>query len=379
MLSEHSVPRPSDHSAGDYADRLVSGIAASTRDDRAEVMDFRARMYGPDSAFADPAWVRWLYDEAPGTASEGRHLWIWRHEGRIAAHQGAILTRVRVGDSERTLAWMLDLMVSPAHRLRGVGSVLPRVALRGSEAAGGTEVSEAAQKAFLRLGWSHLGTLPLWFHPFDPTRILRARASRLPAGLIGPPLRVAFGAVRLASRARAFGRRLVPMDRFDERADTVWNLSAAHWPVIARRDRAWLEWRWDACPRRDGAWGVWMERDGETIGWAMLRCREHLGISAGFIVDLLCPPDELGSLVALCTEELRQRQVAAAYCLLRAPRAGTTLAACGYVRRDSGFAMMSYSNELPPEERNALADPERWFVTSGDSDLDRPRENTMYA
>ncbi len=33
----------------------------------------------------------------------------------------------------------------------------------------------------------------------------------------------------------------------------------------------------------------------------------------------------------------------------------------------------------PSSGRAALADPSRWFVTAGDSDLDRDREHTAYA
>jgi hypothetical protein len=361
------------------ADRVALGIARTTSAERAELLAFRARMYGPESAFADPAWVRWMYDEAPAAAVRGPALWTYRHEGRIEAEQGAIIARIRIGESERTLAWALDLMVSPAHRMRGVGSVLPAFALHDVDAAGGTEVSEAAQKSFARAGWSHHGTLPLWMLPVDPVRVLRARGAGLPARLVGIPARWAVSALRLGARARSAGMSLLPLAAFDERADAIWGRCSPEWPVIVRRDRAWLAWRWDACPRRDGAFGVWLMRGEEAVGWAMLRAGEHLGVPAGFILDFLCRPAELGGLVSLCVEELCRREVAAVYLLLRAPGADPVLRAQGFLRRDSGFAMMTLPTHLPPDERVALADPDLWFVTSGDSDLDRPRENTVYA
>jgi hypothetical protein len=102
-------------------------------------------------------------------------------------------------------------------------------------------------------------------------------------------------------------------------------------------------------------------------------------LPAGFILDLFCTPDELRALLALCSTELCREPIAAVYCLLRAPGASAALAVNGFVRRSSGFPMMSHAQRLPIGERQLLADPDQWFVTSGDSDLDRPREDTFYA
>jgi hypothetical protein len=40
---------------------------------------------------------------------------------------------------------------------------------------------------------------------------------------------------------------------------------------------------------------------------------------------------------------------------------------------------MIYTGNVQGEAAQALADAHRWFITAGDSDLDRPREHTTYA
>ena len=65
---------------------------------------------------------------------------------------------------------------------------------------------------------------------------------------VAPAVSIASGAVGLVANVRAFGRKLSELRTFDERADVVWNACAARWPVVAKRDREWLAWRWDACP-----------------------------------------------------------------------------------------------------------------------------------
>jgi hypothetical protein len=371
--------RPAQRTRSTFVRQIASEISRTTPDERADLLDFRARMYGPKSVYADPAWVRWLYDEPPMVATTGAALWTFRHEGRIEGQQGAILSRVRLGNSERSLAWALDLMVSPAQRMRGIGAVLTDVALRGIEAAATTEVSLAAQKALARAGWNHIGDLPQWVLVLDPAAFLRHKAHPVLGRMLGSPARSILTAARMAARALAMGRKLVPMAEFDERADAVWNRCARAWPIVACRDQRWLAWRWDACPRRRGAFGVWLNRGTETLGWAMLRIGEHRGLPAGFILDLFCPPNELRALLALCAAELSKKPIAAIYCLLRAPGASAALAVNGFLRRNSGFAMMCHSQGLPAGERQLMADSNQWFVTAGDSDLDRPRDSTVYA
>jgi hypothetical protein len=221
--------------------------------------------------------------------------------------------------------------------------------------------------------------LPQWVRPVAAEEFMRARAPNLPASVLRLPFAAAEKTVALYARTRARGRSLSPPVRFDERADGVWERSAPSWPVIARRDYAWVRWRWEGCPRRDGATVHWLERGSETIGWVVLRVGEHRGVRAGFIVDMLAPSHELPALVALAVERLRGEKVVAVYCLFNAPGAQHALKACGFLRRDSGFAMMVFAGQLEGEVAKALTDPSQWFITAGDSDLDRPRDHTTYA
>ena len=78
-------------------------------------------------------------------------------------------------------------------------------------------------------------------------------------------------------------------------------------------------------------------------------------------------------------ERLRSENVVAVYCLFSAPGAQNALQHCGFLRRDSGFAMMINTGNVAADAAASLTDPSQWFITAGDSDLDRPREHTTYA
>lgn len=359
---------------------MRSAIAPSTQGERAELLDFRARMYGPRSAFANAAWVRWMYDDAPGAGARPA-LWTYRgSDGAIEGEIGAIRTRLRAGDLEHDFAWSLDLMVSPAHRARGVGAVLPKIVQASAEIVGGTEVSEAAQKSFVRGGWVGLGNLARWARPVRG-ELARTRMPSHLAPLLAPAVGLAANAVSLVSRARAIGRKLAEISEFDERADHVWRTCAPRWPIVARRDRAWLAWRWTSCPERRGATAFMMTKNGDPHAWIVMRVEDERGLRAGHILDFFCAPEDLDALLALAVAELRARDVDVVYCALRVPGSSAALAANGFLRRDSGFALMTFAPASIDERTRALvASPDAWFVTTGDSDLDRRRDAaTVYA
>ena len=123
-----------------------------------------------------------------------------------------------------------------------------------------------------------------------------------------------------------------------------------------------------------------MTRDGDPLGWIVMRVEDERGLRAGHILDMLCAPEELDALLALAVAELRAREVDVVYCTLGAPGCDHALAANGFMRRDSGFVMMMFAPASADERTRALlGDPHAWFVTSGDSDLYRRRDATVYA
>lgn len=350
-----------------YVERIRSAIVRSPMSERDEVLGFRESLFGA----ADPDHVAWIYDRAPGVPEHGRALWTWRSGGEIKAHQGAIRTTLHVLDSARSLSWAIDLMVDAAHRVRGVGAVMPMVVGDEAEIVAGTEVSLAAQKAFSRAGWTSLGTVPFWVRPLDSYQLLQTRGRDI-LRVTGAVMDVALGALQRVTKVLDRNRRLVPGERFDQRADEIWAASAHEWPVIARRDLEWLAWRWDDNPDFETRL-VWLEKRGETIGWAVLAERDHNGLLGGFVLDLLCRRADLGSLVRLAVRELDDRGCDAVYCMFQAPDTRRTFRSAGFVQRDTQMAMMVDARKLPTDERDAVSDPARWYLTAGDSDLDRVR------
>lgn len=359
-----------------YEGQLRASITRYVAGDRDEILAFRRRMYGERSVYAEPAYVDWLY----GGRGDDTPLWVYRRNGGIEGHQGGVRVGLKVGGVVHDAMWTIDMMVSPETRSRGVGPVLSRVAWASAPCLLGVEVSDAARKVFVRAGWVDLGDVPLFVHPFDTAAVLDRLGhplARLPKPVLDAPHRLGLGLA--AALVATSGLRLAEVADFPAAVDALWSSVCDEYPVIARRDRAYLRWRYVAHPHADGYRRLLLWRGDTLAGWAVIRRFEHRGLPAASLVDFLCAPRDTPALLAHVLRVVSRWGVSALYCLHRNPRAEWAFTAVGFARRHSGWPLLVHAPTLSEAERVLLADPGAWFLTSGDSDVDRIREGTVYA
>lgn len=363
-----------------YREQLRADITHYTPHDQAAVLAFRRAMYGADATVAGAPYVHWLYNDAPNRANGRNCLWLYRKAGQLQAHQGGLRIGLKVGAHEHDAVWLLDLMVTPPFRMRGVGVLLPQIACETTHLALGMEVSDDARRALLRAGWLDLGSVPLYVRPLDLPAVLQQRGyGGVWAGIgrAGNAALRAWDTVHRASTARP-GMQLIEVTEFDERADQLWAQASTAYPVLCRRDRAYLNWRWTRFPHEDRYQSFVCMHGDATIGYAVLRVGEHHGLRAGFLVDFLCLPQHTYALVVQCLRMLREQNAQIVYCLHHNPVAGRAFRALGFLRRHSMWPLMLHARDLAPEQMALVQDQRNWFITAGDSDADRPREGTTF-
>jgi hypothetical protein len=364
-----------------YREQLRADITHYTPYDQAAVLAFRRAMYGAGATVAGAPYVHWLYDDAPNGANGRNCLWLYRKAGQLQAHQGGLRVGLKVGAYEHDAVWLLDLMVSPPFRMRGVGVLLPQIACETTDLALGMEVSDDARRALLRDGWRDLGSVPLYVRPLDLPAVLRQHGyggAWGGVGRVGNAALWAWDQVQRAGTARV-GEQLVEVAEFDERADQLWTRASVAYPVLCRRDHAYLNWRWTRFPDEE-RYQCFVCMHGDTvIGYAVLRMGEHHGLRAGFLVDFLCLPQHTYTLVAHCLRMLRAQGAQIVYCLHHNPVADRAFRSLGFLRRHSMWPLMLHARNLASEQLALVQDQRNWFITAGDSDADRPREGTMFA
>ncbi len=338
---------------------------------------FQQELFGPRARQLDEARRRWLFVSNPLKVEPEASLWIATHEGEVVGQQAGISHRLKVGDLELSSSWSVDLMVRPEWRLRGIGPALTDTYRRSYDLVMAVGATEAAYRAVIRSGWVGLGSLPTFVRPYRLNKILAWRGRE--GGLLGAAAHLATPGIKLldtinSTYAFGSGTRLVEIPRFDARADAIWRTSSPDYPIAARRDLAFLGWRFDDSVDAGLYHRFYLMRGETVLGYAVLRSGEQLGVEVGFVVDYLCPIAWSGPLFAWCVDWFRGREVEALVADLNSPRAEPTLSRLGFWKgqRASGKRLLFSLGATCPASTELLNDPAAWFVTRADSDWDHP-------
>lgn len=365
--------------ASSYKDRIIAKTSRYAPSDLAEVADFRSAMYGEGAFLASERYLRWMFDDEHTPPQRRSTMWLFRADGRLEAQQAGLRTSIRVAGSTYEAMWASDLFVSPKYQLRGVGAVLSELVTEEAPITLGVEVSDAARKSFLRSGWTDLGHVPLFVHPIDVAVVAAAHDSHGPnvAKALNPLLRAADVCAMTLARLSRF--RLRPIETFDRRADQIWHSVSRHYAVICRRDAETLNWRYTRFPEPGFYRCFYLERAGRAVGYVVTRSGHHNGLTSTHVVDFLCAPRHVLPLLVASVDQARRSGSQAVYCMHPQGRLSRAFRIAGFFRRTTGWPLMVKTNDVPAEAQQALSDPAQWFLTSGDSNIDHPREGTVFA
>ena len=171
--------------------------------------------------------------------------------------------------------------------------------------------------------------------------------------------------------------RIEPIFQFNLSFDDFWERVKNKYPILYRRNRAYLDWRFVQHPTRTyyklAAW-----QGDILVGYIVCRAARYRQISAGFVVDFLVEPSQLG-------EEAGNALVSTAIDYFQSNPSGMLVAMSqpnsqeGCILKHHGFASIPrryqpipsvlyrrlLSDELP---KNLLDDIQNWFLQLGDFD-----------
>jgi hypothetical protein len=262
-----------------------------------EVVALHHRVW-PGSDIADPLHHRWQYQDNPAglaLAALARD----RETGQVVSQFGVVPLRMWIFGAERRAGLALNVATDVSHRGRGLFTGLARVS-DGLMKAAGVEHAWAFPNVnsfpgfISRLGYTHMGDVPLLARPVNVRRLVQRRV-RVPgvdrvAGLLArpflPPL------ARTVELARGVGVEII--DEFDGRFDELWERVRGRSPVMVMRDARYLEWRFKKQPLRRYH-GLLATVDGAPAGYVVLRTTEIDGMRSGLIVDLVVADERAGT------------------------------------------------------------------------------------
>jgi hypothetical protein len=301
--------------------------------------------------------------------------WLYRDNGRIVAHMGSIAVRLKIGAEDRDTGWLVETMVLPEYRSQALGSRLMVEAREDQPFALSLGQTAEMREIQLRLGWHQVAPLQIAQLLLRPGSVLKGKLPAPAAWAAGLGLR-ASSAVRGWLDDRPL-YEAQPVERFDARHDALWRRVAPSLGCAVVRDASYLNWKYRQQPGHQFH-AVDLLEQGELRGVAVWMLREpdgHYHYRRAFLVDLVAPMDDatvLQRVVKSALAALDGKSVDAALCLHIDARLTRALRACGFYLRAPERYLLVDPGPLTGDALARVLSPDNWFVTQGDSDIDRP-------
>ena len=321
-----------------------------------------------------PRW-RWMFVESARRLGLEPRVWLYRDNGRVVGHNGAIPVRLKIGQAELDTAWLVDTMVLEEFRSQAVGS---RLMLQSDEdlplalSLGQTSQMREIQ---LRLGWEQVAPLQTAQLLIRPERVLKGKLPAPAAAAAGLGLRAAF-AVRdvFKSRPKARVREIAS---FDARHDALWDRMAETVMCTVRRDASYLNWKYVDQPGQEFLRLEVLDGDAPmaVVVWALREPDRAYAYRRALLVDLVAPLDNVARLaqaIDATIPVIADAGADAAICLHISETVTRALRECGFHLREPGRFLLVSPGPLQGAQRESVLSSSSWLVTQGDSDIDRP-------
>jgi hypothetical protein len=288
----------------------------------------------------------------------------------IVGSAGVVLRRFASPGGELRVALGCDLSVDESHRVVRPALGLVREVRRDACAELDLIYNFPNGRAcglYTRAGYADLGPMIRYVQllrsaPYVVRVVRRARLARAVGALLDLAPR---GRIAVADRVARRLYRLEWLDDVDDRFDALWETARTAYPIVGRRDAAWLRWRCLASPDALGRVAALME-NGTLRGYAIVRVVGEVA----HVRDVFGMPEHLDPLLAMLSATLRDAGVASVSLrYLGSPRIVRVLRAHGFRRRDaSRHVFVTPGEALTGSARQHAADPESWHLTDYDED-----------
>ena len=356
--------------------RAARGFAGYAPDLEPEVLAFQQEVYParrPDLIL--PNW-RWMFVASASRLGLQPLVWMYRRDGRVVAHQGAIAVAVKLGAGRRTTGWFVETVAANSVRGSPIGPMVIKKALEDLPCNLSLGQTEQMRQLQFAMGWHDVRRLPAYLLVLRPAFDLRKSL---------PPVLAEVASVSLAAlhRGLAFWQRLrsrgdwtlAIVKRFGDSHDALWRDMAAEVGCAVIRDAAYLNWKYVDRPASPFVC-LEIRRAGQLAGVAVVVLREpgdSYTYRRGVIVDLVVRPGDRAAVRRLLCEavaELRRRGAASVVCLLAHDGLEQGLRRFGFLPRAPHHHFLVATGGCSEDEQRLLRDPAAWYLTAGDSDLD---------
>lgn len=319
---------------------------------------------------------RWKYLDSPVACAEV--IPIAEVDGKIVGAYPGIVVRFKVADGMVLATQVVDLCILPGYGHGWTQMAMLRTygeRMRAMQVGFGFGFpNEAAYQVSTRLlGNRELCQMPILRKRLNFRLGVRRRFAshlleRMAAWLSNWGYRLWYGCLRYSSPG---GVQIETVDEFDDAFDTFWERISGSYPILAVRDRAYLQWRYGQNPHGQflvlRAW-----YHGAMAGYLIAKVVElEWGERASVIFDFLTIEDREVALALLrrgIAVALEARVDSIKIGMLRHHPLWDILRQAGFQDRSESLPVV-YALYDPSLDDRCIAEARRWFLTLGDTDF----------
>ena len=263
-------------------------IRDSVSGDEGEILRLCQKVFGSSLTLEEWNW-RTLGNPAGKTLSV---VAIEKNDGRLIGHVAGVSVDLTVGRFSRKAFFIIDSVVDPLHQGRGIHAALSlAMSKRCGELEAGFPVGLPNRQAYLpilRMGTTHLFTMPVFFKVLDWPRVVRAKLHSNFLAQIAGGLGRPFQQSKALEKTAEF--TLQEVQRFESSLDELSDQVSPRLGICLNRKSSSLNWRYFQRP--GSPYSVFsISSGGQWQGYIVTRLLEKWGLRLGTLVDLFFNPD----------------------------------------------------------------------------------------
>jgi hypothetical protein len=334
--------------------------------DRGGVLAFLQAAYPDNPRQSDPEFWDWHYLDHPNSAPGTIPVWLATSGSRIVGQLAAIPVELNIAGRPAPAIWILDLMVDPEFRRRGMMKKLVAEANKSYEFMLGSATRRQHSAALLTsLGWRVFSPIPRYHRMMFP-------GSASTTGLFRASLDTLFSPFRPAGKKlAALSENVRNVTAIDQSFDGLWAKCRGQWGNSITRSAEYLRWQFEKQPGKTFEIIAHFENQ-EMLGYAVLFFRKpdkNGAVSKAAISDICYHPGEakgiIDSLIAAALKRVLDCRAGGLVTDALDPLLEERLRHFGFWPIKSGLEIMA----IGPPGSDTLYDPKAWHLTRGDSDI----------
>jgi len=319
-------------------------------------------------------WWNWKYRDNP---AGNFVIWLAEVDGKLVSQYAINGVKVKIGSEIIAASQSVDTMTHPDYRGHGIfftlsTRVFDEAGKQGIDIVYGfpNQMTSWHQKCWFEVGAESIMIKPLNLENILTKYITNKFLLKICAVSANFIIKALY---RTKKPPKVNGLTIIRIPSFDERINDLWEKVSNDYEIMVIRDKEYLNWRYVDVPDVD--YGIYLaEKEGQILGYAVLKCEKQQGLIFGRIFELVVPLEQQAvaqSLIIKAIEFFKEEKADLILYRLIADKA-----LCKTVRK-SGFIFPRFTGNkvrfvarpnTPKISETFLKDRAHWFVQTGDSD-----------